>query len=81
MRAGAKRVCLVTSGRGPGERDVARIERTIDAIKADQPDAEVCVCLGRLSDGQADRLRAAGAHAYSHNLNNSRGDLRDGGVG
>ncbi|GAA1233231.1 biotin synthase BioB [Pseudonocardia alaniniphila] len=71
VRAGAKRVCLVTSGRGPGERDVARIERTIGAIKADQPDVEVCVCLGLLSDGQADRLRAAGAHAYSHNLNTS----------
>jgi biotin synthase len=67
----AKRVCLVASGRGPGDRDITRVERTIDAIKADQPDVEVCVCLGLLSDGQADRLRAAGAHAYSHNLNTS----------
>ena len=71
VRAGAKRVCLVASGRGPGERDITRVERTIGAIKADQPDVEVCVCLGLLSDGQADRLRAAGAHAYSHNLNTS----------
>jgi biotin synthase len=71
VRAGAKRVCLVASGRGPGDRDIARVERTIDAIKADRPDVEVCVCLGLLSDGQADRLRAAGAHAYSHNLNTS----------
>src|SRR5439155_25837333 len=28
-------------------------------------------CLGLLSDGQAERLRAAGVHAYNHNLNTS----------
>jgi biotin synthase len=71
VRAGAKRVCLVASGRGPGERDITRVERTIDAIKTGRPDVEVCVCLGLLSDGQAERLRTAGAHAYSHNLNTS----------
>ncbi|MGH3625767.1 MAG: hypothetical protein ACRDQ5_29005 [Sciscionella sp.] len=27
------------------------------------------VCLGLLSDGQAGRLREAGAHVYNHNLN------------
>jgi biotin synthase len=71
VRAGAKRVCLVASGRGPGDRDVTRVENTIGAIKADNPNVEVCVCLGLLSDGQAERLAAAGAHAYSHNLNTS----------
>jgi biotin synthase len=69
--AGAKRICLVASGRGPGDRDIGRVEQTIGAIKDGQPDVEVCVCLGLLSEGQADRLRAAGAHAYSHNLNTS----------
>ncbi|ALG06558.1 biotin synthase BioB [Kibdelosporangium phytohabitans] len=71
VRAGAKRVCLVASGRGPGNRDITRIETTIEAIKKDNPHVEVCVCLGLLSDGQAERLAKAGAHAYSHNLNTS----------
>lgn len=71
VRAGAKRVCLVASGRGPGERDIRRIEDTIAAIKVDNPQVEVCVCLGLLAAGQAERLAAAGAHAYSHNLNTS----------
>lgn len=69
--AGAKRVCLVASGRGPGDRDVRRVEGTIDAIKAEHPQVEICVCLGLLKDGQAEVLRDAGAHAYSHNLNTS----------
>ncbi|MEC3955989.1 biotin synthase BioB [Nocardia sp. CDC153] len=69
IRAGAKRVCLVASGRGPGDRDITRIENTIAAIKADNPQVEICACLGLLNDGQAERLAAAGAHAYSHNLN------------
>jgi biotin synthase len=71
VRAGAKRVCLVASGRGPGDRDVARVAESIDAIKQRQPEVEVCVCIGLLRDGQAAALRQAGAHAYSHNLNTS----------
>ncbi|RJL31942.1 biotin synthase BioB [Bailinhaonella thermotolerans] len=71
VRAGAKRVCLVASGRGPGDRDITRIENTIAAVKGDHPDVEVCVCLGLLGEGQAERLADAGAHAYSHNLNTS----------
>ncbi|SHF65192.1 biotin synthase BioB [Streptoalloteichus hindustanus] len=71
VRAGAKRVCLVASGRGPGERDITRIENTIAAIREDNPQVEVCVCLGLLGAGHAERLASAGAHAYSHNLNTS----------
>lgn len=33
----------------------------------------MCACLGLLSQGQADRLRSAGADAYNHNLNTSEG--------
>jgi biotin synthase len=76
-RAGAKRVCLVASGRGPGDRDIRRIETTIAEIKEKHPMVEVCVCLGLLSDGQAERLRDAGAHAYSHNLNTSEARYAD----
>ena len=71
IRGGAKRVCLVASGRGPTDRDVARVSRTIEVIKQENSDVEVCACLGLLSPGQAERLRAAGADAYNHNLNTS----------
>lgn len=69
--AGAKRVCLVASGRGPSNRDIERVAGTVAAIKDSAPAVEVCVCLGLLKDGQADRLREAGADAYNHNLNTS----------
>ncbi|MEU4192582.1 biotin synthase BioB [Kribbella sp. NPDC026611] len=71
VEVGVKRVCLVASGRGPGDRDIRRVEDTIGAIKADHPQVEICVCLGLLKDDQADRLKDAGAYAYSHNLNTS----------
>ncbi|MDS1268988.1 biotin synthase BioB [Lipingzhangella sp. LS1_29] len=71
IAAGAKRVCLVASGRGPTDRDVGRVADTIAAVREEQPNVEVCACLGLLSDGQAERLREAGADAYNHNLNTS----------
>ncbi|WP_066939746.1 biotin synthase BioB [Streptomyces sp. NBRC 110611] len=67
--AGAKRVCLVASGRGPTDRDIGRVSETIAAIRAESPGVEVCACLGLLSEGQAARLGEAGADAYNHNLN------------
>ena len=67
--AGAKRVCLVASGRGPSDRDVERVACTITAIRAGHPELEVCVCLGLLGADHASRLKAAGADAYNHNLN------------
>ena len=71
LAGGAKRVCLVASGRGPTDRDVDRVSQTIKAIKDGNEGVEVCACLGLLSDGQAERLREAGADAYNHNLNTS----------
>ncbi|MFJ3493511.1 biotin synthase BioB [Streptomyces sp. NPDC086091] len=73
LAGGAKRVCLVASGRGPTDRDVARVSETIRTIKDENEGVEVCACLGLLSDGQAERLREAGADAYNHNLNTSEG--------
>jgi biotin synthase len=69
--AGAKRVCLVAAGPGPSDREVERVAGTVAAIKDSAPAVEVCVSLGLLKDGQADRLREAGADAYNHNLNTS----------
>jgi biotin synthase len=71
IAAGAKRVCLVASGRGPSHRDISRVADTVAAIKGTAPDVEVCVCLGLLKEGQAEQLREAGADAYNHNLNTS----------
>ncbi|MDL4820607.1 biotin synthase BioB [Actinomadura opuntiae] len=76
MAAGAKRVCLVASGRGPTDRDVERVADTIAAIK-ERGDVEICACLGLLRDGQGERLAEAGAHAYNHNLNTSEGVYAD----
>ncbi|HMK97769.1 MAG TPA: biotin synthase BioB, partial [Acidimicrobiales bacterium] len=66
---GARRVCLVASGRGPSERDIARVARTVRAVREALPEMEICVCLGLLDAEQAAQLKAAGADAYNHNLN------------
>jgi biotin synthase len=71
IEAGASRVCLVASGRGPSARDVDRVAGVVGRLKSEHPDVEVCACLGLLRDGQADRLKAAGVDAYNHNLNTS----------
>ncbi|MEU0740268.1 biotin synthase BioB [Streptomyces sp. NPDC006134] len=77
VAGGAKRVCLVASGRGPTDRDVDRVSETIKAIKDANEGVEVCACLGLLSEGQAERLREAGADAYNHNLNTSEATYGD----
>ncbi|MGW1176697.1 biotin synthase BioB [Kitasatospora sp. NPDC002543] len=77
VAGGAKRVCLVASGRGPTDRDIDRVTDTMAAIKDADPEVEICVCLGLLSDNQAERLKAAGADAYNHNLNTSEGTYGD----
>jgi biotin synthase len=77
VAGGARRVCLVASGRGPTDKDIDRVAGTIAAFKERNPDVEVCACLGLLSDGQAERLAAAGTTAYNHNLNTSGGHYAD----
>lgn len=77
IAGGARRVCLVASGRGPTDRDIDRVAEVIGAIKAEHPEVEVCACLGLLARDQAARLRAAGADAYNHNLNTASGRYSD----
>ena len=77
VRAGAKRVCLVASGRGPTDADVTRVSGAIGKFKEQHPDVEVCACLGLLSDGQAERLHQAGTTAYNHNLNTAEANYAD----
>ncbi|MEW2546164.1 biotin synthase BioB [Streptomyces sp. NPDC047002] len=77
VAGGAKRVCLVASGRGPTDRDIDRVSKTIEAIKEENEGVEVCACLGLLSAGQGERLKSAGADAYNHNLNTSESTYGD----
>ncbi len=77
VAAGAKRVCLVASGRGPADRDITRVSEMITTFKAEHPQVEVCACLGLLTQDQAERLRGAGADAYNHNLNTAEAHYGD----
>lgn len=69
ISGGASRVCLVASGRGPGNRDIDRVTDIVDQLKNEHPEVEVCTCLGILKDGQAETLQNAGVDAYNHNIN------------
>ena len=69
LAGGATRVCMVSSGRGPSERDIDRVVGMTEAIKSAYDGVEVCACLGLLKDGQAERLKDAGVDAYNHNIN------------
>jgi biotin synthase len=77
VAAGAKRVCLVASGRGPADRDITRVSEMIATFKERHPQVEVCACLGLIRQDQAERLRGAGADAYNHNLNTAEGHYGD----
>ncbi|MGH7821729.1 MAG: biotin synthase BioB [Candidatus Binatia bacterium] len=68
---GARRYCMVTSGRGPSEADIGHLCRATREIKAGLPHMEVCVSLGIMSETQARELRAAGVGWVNHNLNTS----------
>lgn len=69
LKGGASRVCMVSSGRGPSNRDIDKVVEMTEALKEEYDGVEVCACLGLLKDGQAERLKAAGVDAYNHNIN------------
>jgi biotin synthase len=69
---GAKRFCMVASGRGPSQSELRRFITAVRAVKDVHPNLEICACLGLLSDGQGEQLKEAGVFAYNHNLNTSR---------
>jgi biotin synthase len=71
VSAGAKRFCMVASGRGPTDRELDRFTDAVRAVRREHPELEICACLGLLKEGQAERLAVAGVHAYNHNLNTS----------
>lgn len=71
VAAGAKRFCMVASGRGPTDRELDGFTDSVRAVRREYPQLEICACLGLLREGQAERLATAGVHAYNHNLNTS----------
>ena len=67
---GAKRYCMVTSGKGPTEKYLDRICKAVREIRTSYP-LEICCSLGILSEAQAMRLKDAGVNWINHNLNTS----------
>jgi biotin synthase len=72
VATGAKRYCMVTSGRGPSSTDIAHLTSAVRSIKTEFPDLEICVSLGLLDEAQAFELKDAGVGWVNHNLNTSR---------
>jgi len=71
VRAGAKRLCMVASGRGPVPHELEQVATNVRAVKQAYPHLEICACLGLLTEAQAEELKDAGVYAYNHNLNTS----------
>jgi biotin synthase len=67
----AKTYCIVTSGRGPGRREMDLVEQLVPRIKRQYP-LEICVSSGLLGPEQARRLKECGVDRVNHNLNTSR---------
>lgn len=70
FEAGAKRYCMVTSGRGPSDEEIEYFCEITREIKRQFP-LEICVCVGIMSEEQAHRLKEAGVGWVNHNLNTS----------
>jgi biotin synthase len=68
--AGARRFCMVVSGRGPSDADIARFAEVARMVRAEH-DLELCVSAGLTGLDQAHRLREAGVGWINHNLNTS----------
>lgn len=68
---GAVKYCMVTSTRGPSDRDLAVICEATRRIKAEL-EIRVCASLGLLTDQHAAQLAAAGVDRFNHNLESSR---------
>ena len=45
IAAGARRFCMVTSGRGPSSADIERFTATARRIKAEHPELDLCLSL------------------------------------
>jgi len=66
----AKTYCIVASGRGPTQRELAHVASTVRKIKETYP-LHICACLGLLKPDDARVLKEAGVDRINHNLNTS----------
>ena len=64
----ALRYCIVTSGRGPTDREVDTVADIVREVKQ-TVDIDICCCMGLLDEAQARTLKAAGVDRVNHNLN------------
>ena len=72
VEIGARRYCMVTSGRGPDASDVDHLGEACDRIRGEFPKLELCLSMGLTAREQAETLKGAGAGWVNHNLNTSR---------
>ena len=70
-RLGAVKYCMVTSTRGPSQRELDVICEAVRQIKAEL-NIRICTSLGLLKEGQAEQLARAGVDRFNHNLESSR---------
>jgi biotin synthase len=69
--ARAVRYCIVTSGRGPTDREIDALASVVQDIR-ERVQINICCSLGLMTEGQARTLKAAGVERVNHNLNTSR---------
>lgn len=67
---GAVRYCIVTSGRGPKEKDLRIVAEAAREIKS-RFNIQICASLGSVSIEQARVLKDAGVDRFNHNLETS----------
>ncbi|NBW39959.1 biotin synthase BioB [bacterium] len=69
-KAGATRFCMGAAWREV--RDNRAFDRVLEMVRVvHDMDLEVCCTLGMLTEEQAVKLKAAGLHAYNHNIDTS----------
>lgn len=66
---GASRFCMGAAWRSPKDRDLDKVTKMVEEVKA--LGLETCVTLGMLEEGQAKRLKESGLDYYNHNLDTS----------
>ncbi|TGN20780.1 biotin synthase BioB [Leptospira idonii] len=73
---GAYRFCMVTSGRGPTDKAVDTLAKTISRINSELG-MKVCLSAGILDAKKAQVLKDAGLDRYNHNLNTSESNYNE----
>lgn len=68
--SGARRFCIVTSGKRAGGGEIEKIAEMISAVRSEG--LLPCATLGLLGQEELSMLKGAGLHRYHHNLESSR---------